>query len=96
MYRTNSYKILLGKNKGKLNKWTCYGLDDSVLQRYKFSLDYYILPCNLNQNPRCGIIFFFPAMYKSIQINSKIHMEMQRPRKDKLFLKKNKYEGLTL
>ena len=36
MYRTNNYKILLRKNKGKLNKWTCYGLDDSVLQRYKF------------------------------------------------------------
>lgn len=69
MYRTNSYKILLGKNKGKLNKWTCYGLDDSVLERYKFSLDYYILPRNLNQNPRCGIIFFSQQctnQYKSI------------------------------
>lgn len=71
---------------------------DWMTQYYKdisFSSDYYILPCNLNQNPRCRLIFFFPEMYESIQINSKIHMEKQRPRKAKLFLK-NKYEGLTL
>ena len=95
MYRTNSYKILLGKNKGKLNKWTCYGLDDSVLQRYVF---FRLLHTSMQSQPKSKMwdFFFFPAMYKSIQINSKIHMEMQRPRKDKLFLKKNKYEGLTL
>ena len=58
MYRTNNYKILLRKNKGKLNKWTCY---DWMTQYYKdksFSSDYYILPCNLNQNPRCRLLFF--------------------------------------
>ena len=69
-----NYKIFMREIKGDQNNWEIYivdGTEDSILSRCQFSMNYAINSIQLNSD-------FQETSYGNWQVDSKIHMEVQR------------------